>query len=255
MVDIRLVDYIKQGFKKGYNSEELKKILKENGWTNQEITEALKSTNKTKKVSSPLKKQKDQDTILLNFINTNLAKGFPDDQIKQALMAKNWPRDKIDKAFLKATRPRPKIEKPKVVEKPTPKKRIRTDLIDGRKIGMHAIWFLVVALILTTTIGVFFYVQAMSDFSVEDPNTGEMVKGYCLESDCSDMREFVQGELVENLLVILSLALSIALAVTIIHYFIPNKEMFIWIMNILLFLFICYILYTWFSTYNKTFLN
>ncbi|MBT3691233.1 hypothetical protein HOG16_03260 [Candidatus Woesearchaeota archaeon] len=254
MVDIRLVDYIKQGFKKGYTSEELQKILKENGWSSVEISESLNSVQKTKKVSSPLTKKKNHDKILLSFINQNLEKGFPEQQIKQALMAKNWPEEKIDDAFSRATRPKPKIEEKKVEKiKPKPKKVMPQ--FDTRKILWHLLWFFVIGLILTTTVGVFYYVKEMSNFTIIDPDTGNEVKGYCLEEDCSDMRGFVQNELMNSLIIILTIALSIALVITIIHYFIPNKEMFIWVMNILFFFFICFILYTWFSTYNKTFLN
>ena len=122
MVDVRLVDYVKQGFKKGYTLEELQKILKENGWKSVEISEAINTLKKTKKISSPVTKKRDYDKILLNFINQNLKKGFPEQQIKQALMAKNWPIEKIDLAFSKATRPKEKIEEKKeniVKEKPT----------------------------------------------------------------------------------------------------------------------------------------
>ena len=252
MVDVRLVDYVKQGFKKGYTLEELQKILKENGWKSVEISEAINTLKKTKKISSPVTKKRDYDKILLNFINQNLKKGFPEQQIKQALMAKNWPIEKIDLAFSKATRPKEKIEEKKI-EKPKPK--VTLPQFDTRKILWHILWFFVVGLVLTTTIGVFYYVKAMSNFTVIDPETGNEVKGYCLEEDCSDMRGFVRNELMDNLVIILTIALLISLVVTIIHYIIPNKEMFIWVMNILLFFFTCFILYTWFSTYNKTFLN
>ena len=138
-------------------------------------------------------------------------------------------------------------------EKPKPK--VTLPQFDTRKILWHILWFFVVGLVLTTTIGVYYFVKAMSNFTVIDPETGNEVKGYCLEEDCSDMRGFVRNELMDNLVIILTIALLISLVVTIIHYIIPNKEMFIWVMNILLFFFICFILYTWFSTYNKTFLN
>ena len=49
MVDVRLVDYVKQGFKKGYTLEELQKILKENGWKSVEISEAMNTLKKNKK--------------------------------------------------------------------------------------------------------------------------------------------------------------------------------------------------------------
>jgi hypothetical protein len=260
MVNLNLINYIKGGLEKGYNQKELNKILKESGWSEEEITEALNSMSKPKKVSSPLEKKVDKDTILIDFINKSLAKKIPEEQIKQALMAKSWPLEKINSAFSKVVKPKPapveqRIEEPQPIKESKRNPEMVGEGFGVKQFFLYLMWFVIISMVLTATVGVFYYVKAMSQFTVIDPNTGEEVKGYCLEQDCSDMREYVQNSLMDSLIIILTIAISISLALVIIHHFIPNREMFIWLMNILLFLFICYILYTWFTAYNKTFLN
>ncbi len=249
MVNLKLLNYIKEGMEKGYTKQELDEILKKSGWSKSEVSEALGSLNKPEKVSSPLRKKPSPDSVLVDFINQSFKQGIREDQIKQALMAKHWPMDKINEALAKSTKPEP-IKKP-IKEKPKAKKKEYVGKgFSGKRLFLYILWFIIIGFILTATIGVFYYVNAMSNFSVINSNTGEEVKGYCLEEDCSDMKEFVNNEVMGQWIIILTIALSVSLIVVILHYFIPNKETLIWIMNILLFLFIVYILYTWFSTYN-----
>ena len=218
MVDVKLINYIKEGLDKGYTKAELERILKENGWSNIEISEGIATINKTEKISNPLRKKQDPDSILIRFINQSLEKRIPEEQIRQALIAKHWPIDKINSAFSKSIRPKPvkEIAEPKprpIVEKPQPQKKVKKEYVgrgfDGKRLFLYILWFVVIGIILTATIGVFYYVKAMSTFSIIDPNTGDEVKGYCLEADCSDMKEHTKNELVNNWVIILTIALSI----------------------------------------------
>jgi hypothetical protein len=245
MVDPSLIDYIKDGINKGYKKPELEKILKENGWTNLEITEAFKSLEQKPSSEAP-------DKNLLIFINSALAKGIPEQKIRQALSAKNWPADKVDVAFKNSNSPS-KEKKPlfgaKKEEKAKSNFKPKLEF-NYKKLLIYLGVFILVSAVLALSLGVFFYIQSMVGYTIADPNTGEELRGYCLQEDCSDMKEHIYQKIGDNQILIISLALAISLVLVLLHAFIPGKEKLIWIANIVFFLFICYMLFMWLVANN-----
>jgi len=239
MVDPSLIGYIKDGLNKGYKQPELEKILKENGWSNLEISEAFKSMEKKPSGEAP-------DKTLLTFINGALAKGIPESKIKQALASKNWPKEKVDIAFGS-------------INKPTEKRKTFTDSkkegrpkinFNYKKVLIYLGVFILISAVLALSLGVFFYIQAMVGYTITDPNTGDELRGYCVQEDCSDMKEHIYQSIGDNQILIISLALTISLVLVLLHAFIPGKEKLVWIANIIFFLIICYMLFMWLVANN-----
>ena len=245
MVDQSLADYIKDGLDKGYKKPELEKILKENGWSNVEIAEAFGALEKKPAGEAP-------DKTLLNFINGALTKGIPEAKIRQALSAKNWPKEKIDIAFQNTNKSKSeknalsnvgKEEKSKSEFKPKV-------AFNYKKVLIYIGVFILISAVLSLSLGVFFYIQAMVGYTITDPNTGEELRGYCIQEDCSDMKEHIYQNIGDNKVLILSMALAISLVLVLLHAFIPGKEKLVWIANIIFFLFICYMLFMWLVANN-----
>jgi|APSaa5957512622_1039677.scaffolds.fasta_scaffold19329_5 hypothetical protein len=251
MVDQSLADYIKDGLKKGYKKPELEKILKENGWSNVEITEAFGALEK-----NPTEGAKPTgeapDKTLLTFINGALAKGIPESKIRQALASKNWPKEKIDIAFQNANKPageKKAFSETKKQEKPKSEFKPKISF-NYKKVLIYIGVFILISAVLALSLGVFFYIQAMVGYTITDPNTGDELRGYCLQEDCSDMKEHIYQNIGDNQVLIISLALAISLVLVLLHAFIPGKEKLVWIANIIFFLFICYMLFMWLVANN-----
>jgi len=248
MVDQSLIDYIKDGLKKGYKRPELEKILKENGWANLEISEAFQSLDKKgdrPQSTGPV------DPILLNFINGALAKGINESKIRQALMAKNWPKEKIDSAFEKANRPSMKTQEVSI-QREEKQKDITQQKgnFNYKKLLIYTGIFFLIFAILSLSLGVFFYIQAMVGYTIIDPNTGDKLNGYCLQENCQDMKDYIYTQVGNNSVLIFTIAGALALTLVLLHAFIPGKEKLIWISNIVFFLFICYMLFMWLVANN-----
>jgi len=152
------------------------------------------------------------------------------------LASKNWPVEKIEMAF-------PKSSKPANTEKIKNKEKKKAG---ARKIISYMGIFIIISIVLSLSIGVFFYIQALSGYEVTDPNTGELVKGYCLQEDCQNMKNYIYDSIYGKMFLILSIALGVSLILTLLHALTPKKELIIWIANILFFLFIIYLLIMWF---------
>jgi SOS response regulatory protein OraA/RecX len=232
MVNKNLVDYIKDGLKKGYSKEELKKILKENNWSDLEVLEAFEAIEQEKQKISKSEISQNNDQILNNFINSALSRGFSVEKIKQALIEKKWPIEKIEEALAKAKKPE---------EKPIKEKK----KVSIKKIFLYILWFFVIGIVLSVAIGVFYYIQGMNSYVTVDPSTNQQISGKCLKEDCSDMKEYIHNKISDKSIFIITIALSIALVLILLYIFIPNKELIIWIANILFFLYILYLLYLW----------
>jgi hypothetical protein len=244
MVDKSLIDYIKDGKKKGYSREELEKILKESGWSNLEITEGFASVEGGKPAAKPVAATSmSKDQVLSSFINKALEKGYSKDKIRQSLLSKGWPIGKVNTALGGTAEPAKEVEKPKAKPVVT-----RGKGFSAKKLFLYIMWFIIISTVLTVSISVFFYIQGMINYTVTDPNTGAQVTGVCLQEDCSDMREFVMEDIMNKLVLILSIALSIALVLVLLHAFLPQKEWVVWVADILFFLYILYLLYLWFFT-------
>ena len=249
MVDLKLVDYIKNAKKKGYDKKELKQILKENEWSSSEISDAFNFIeNKNQQISKPTEAS-NKNKILIDFIKKSLEEGISEDQIKQALTAKHWPIEKINNSF--AVVNQHKLKKKKEVkikvkpkqEKELPKERKKFNF---KKVGLYFMWFIIISIILSLSITMFFYIQAMVSYEVVNPNTGILQNGICLNEDCSDMKNYIYDQINPQLWIILIMGLSISLLILTIHALIPKKELIIWTSNILFFLYMIYLFYLWF---------
>ncbi len=247
MADPKLIDYAKKGLAKGYSEEELSKILRESGWTDLEISSAFNEIKKVKPVASKpekksvMDKTKIKDQILINFIQASLNKGINEDKIRESLLSKNWPPEKINAAFSKVSKPVLSTQEKPIQEEYKPKRKG----FDWKTLLIYIGVFFVITIILSLSIGVFYYIQGMKNYEITDPNTGERVKGYCLVEDCSDMKEYIFNNIQDNLALIFIISIILSLVLTLSYFFIPYKEMIIWIANIGFFLFICFMLYMW----------
>jgi len=245
MVDFKLVNYIKENKKKGYNKKELEQILKKNKWSPSEISEAFKFIEtQTKQISKPREIQ-NKDKILVTFIKASLDKGISEDQIKQALMAKHWPIEKINDSFniVKQQKIKKKIKKKNKVEIKTETKQ---EKFNFKKIGLYFIWLVIISIILSLSVTMFFYIQSMVSYEAVNPNTGLIQKGICLNEDCSDMKNYIYDQINPQIWLILTIALSLTSLILISHVLIPKKELVIWSSNIIFFLYLIYLFYLWF---------
>jgi hypothetical protein len=269
MVDQALVYYIRDAILKGYTKDEIKKILLENEWTEKEIAEGFEALSKLKaqetvKPEQPKTESQTKQEILtpieknrlVKFIKEALAKEITEEEIKSALKWKGWPEQKINAAFeLIKKEEQPPQEKPVTIkeEKPEikkPKIQIKTKITPAT-ITSYILSFLLIAIVLGSTISLLFYVIAITNYEIVDPNTGQTVKGQCLEEKCADMKEFGMTKVKEKLTLTLILSSILALVIVLSYALVPFKAALLWITNLLYFMFITYIAYLWIR-FNST---
>ncbi len=240
MVDLKLVSYIKENKKRGYSREELINILRDNGWTKEEINSAYKFIEKSKKTSSkqkPLEIKKTKDP-LSDFINQSLEKGISEGEIRVALSSKGWRPELIDKSFRKAKFPIIKQIKEEKPQQP-PKQKV-----DIKKIFKYILAFVFMSSLLVGTSGVYLYIQGMSSYVITT-TTGEELRGTCLEEDCSDLKEHAFAHVFDNVLTYLVASLIIALVLLLLYGFLPYKHEIMWTYNIIYFLILIFIVFKW----------
>lgn len=244
MVDKKLINYIKDGLKKGYSRQELEKILRSSGWSGSEIAEGFGDPKPQKNIS---KRQviTGKNNALDNFINKALAKGIPEQKIRQVLLQKKWPAYKINSTLSRIKKPQQTFQ-PKEISPVSA--GIETKKSSGvKKIFTYVLWFFIISAVLSIGIGVFYYIQGIGSYTVVDPNTNQQVTGKCLNEDCSDLRNYVYDNLLSKLVLIISIAASIALVIVLLNLFMPQRQWIIWIADILFFIYILYLLYLWFT--------
>nr|MBA4405174.1 hypothetical protein [Nanoarchaeum sp.] len=269
MVDSKLIEYIKRHLQKGYKKDELQKILIQNGWSKDEVNEAFKSMNskqqpaKTiveKPVQQPVKQiekpvqvqphqehtpsRQDQLAVLKNFILSSRSKKLIDFEIKNALRSKGWPEDLLEQGF-RMVGPAQQI---KQIEKPVqqniqPKPMKEKKPINVKKIIWFFVAFIIAAVIITGTILVFNYVLGLSDYTISQG--GEDIKGKCLELDCSDMKEFAFSYAQDALTSAIMIGLIASLIIVLLYAFLPFRNVILWVVNGLYFVFLVYIGYIW----------
>ena len=238
MVDQKLVDYIKDGLKKGYSKKELEEILRKNNWTKQELNDVFNIIYQRKDQPSSYLMNREKEQMLINFIKTSLSKGHQINKIRNALIEKRWPPTKVDEVIreiLKSGVQETKKEKPGGGPK-------------TKKIFLYFLWFIIISVVLALGIAAYSYIQATHSYTIQDPNTGQLVTGNCLQEDCSDMREYIYEQILDNIIIIAIIGLGVSLILVLLHVFIPHKEIIIWVGNILFLLYILYLLYLWFFT-------
>ncbi len=261
MVDLQLVDYIKRHLAKGYTKQEIEKILSENNWEKKEVKDAFKIIENKKKVSKPVKKSSltpkeekyqekavtnhDQITTLKNFILSIRARGVKDEEIKKALLTKRWPSDLIDMAF-KELKP-VKEDKPSSTSfvKPKIQKKKPKKPFNFKKVLWYILGFIIMTAVLTGTFFVYNYVVGLSSYEVTINGVSET--GKCINLDCSDMKDHAFNYANDKLMFYLGVSAAIALLITSLYAVPTIKNGILWGANILYFLFLIYIGYTWIS--------
>ncbi|MBU1245955.1 MAG: hypothetical protein KKH88_00100 [Nanoarchaeota archaeon] len=276
MVDEKLINFIKDGFDKEYTEEELKSILHESGWKPGEIDEAFIEINKEKEIfkkkpgersipheveSTPTEIKPIEDPTkelnpdLLDYVKKALDAGYPKPQIRSALLAKDWPNNQIDLAFSKLEHPIRKLAKPIIEKKPVTKPeesifKKEKSKVNGKKIAFYIIAFLIVSAIFSFTFILFYYVDSIMEYEVVDPTTGQLKKGICLEEQCTDMKEHAMQEVKTKVTTSILYGSGAALLVVALHYFVPFKNLFVWLINIVYLVFLGVIANMW-VVFNK----
>ena len=239
MVDLKLVSYIKENKKRGYSREALINILRDNGWTKEEINSAWRFIEKNK--DSPkkeIKKNEKTKNPLSDFINQSLEKGISEGEIRLALSSKGWSPELIDKSFRKAKFP---IIKQIREEKPQQPPKQKGDI---KKIFKYILALVFMSSLLVGTSGVYLYIQGMSSYVIVT-TTGEELSGTCLEKSCSDLKEYAFTHVFDNILEYIIASLIIALVLLLLYGFLPYKHEVIWTYNIIYFLILVFIVFKW----------
>ncbi|MFH1376021.1 MAG: hypothetical protein ABIH25_00120 [Candidatus Woesearchaeota archaeon] len=264
MVDRALINYIKDGLSKGYSKEELKKILLENGWSIKEAMEALsivsrmpvqqKTGTQTQQpqrklaVTSLTTIERDR---LVPFMKAALNKEIDREDIKFALIKKGWPEDKVMEAFRLVD-----IEKEEAMQKPVEYGQYKPESgfeFDPKRIMSYILSFILMTLVIGATVSLLMYVIAITEYKVIDPKTGSLVKGACLEEKCADMKRHAFMEIGlhpdatdrGNLWTAIIIGAVSALIILLAFIFVSFRTALLWVVNLLYFMFICYIAYLW----------
>lgn len=255
MVDTDLVNYIQDAISKGYTKEEIKKILLENDWSEEEVNAALSLVAKRMAAQTVKSQTATQTSIsadkdkLVTFIEGAIAKGASAEDIKSALRNKGWPDYTIGESFKTIElKKKPKEEPEEVVFKPQ-----AAEGLSKRIVLSYLVSFILITLVVSATVSLLFYVIAITNYEVVDPNTGENVKGACLEEKCADMKRFAFMEIGlhpdsqdrSKLWTSIIIGGISALAIVLAFYFVSFKTTLLWIINTLYFIFISYIAYLW----------
>jgi len=256
MVDIKLLNFIKDGLNKGYNHDELRDILKKNNWEDSEIQEALESIKKpTESHAKPIPIQsKPKRDVLTKFIKVSLAKGAREHEIRLALLSKGWPVEKINRSFDKLNKykstnpvlkkqeyvgygaPQEGAEKESPSTKESPKEKPKEpSKINSKSILLYLLsFFIAVGVILGTTM-VFYFMWGVNNFDGTCPDVGI----------CQEMKDSAIEYAYGNLLVSLIISVVISFAVLLTHTLVPNKEILLWIVNLIYLSFVLFIAYLW----------
>ena len=247
MVDLKLVDYIKRHLQKGYKESELKGILIKNKWDKKEVNEAFAYlSSKKEPIQKPVSKptqltetsstKQNQLNALNKFIKKSRQRGISDQEIKNALLAKRWPADLVEKGF---EGPAQVQEKPVKEQKP---KQPR-EPFNFKLLMWYIVAFIVASIILTGTLFVYYYVIGLSEYTITA--NGEEQRGKCLELDCSDMKDSAFNYAMESIVLMLAIGVGAALLIVLLYSLLPIKNVILWIVNILYFLFLVYIGIKW----------
>jgi magnesium-transporting ATPase (P-type) len=240
MVDLKLVSYIKENKKRGYGRDELIKILRENGWSREEIKLAYKFIEKNKKalIKKPAISYTKEKDPLLKFIDNSLNEGISEREIRLALSIKGWKQEKVNDSFKKVKFPvivQRKEEKPQEPQK---------QKINFKSIIKYLFYFLVLSFILSGTSLVYLYIQGMEDYSITNV-AGEELTKTCLEKDCSDMKQHAINYIYNSYMAYILVSLILSLFMLVTYGVLPYKSRILWVYNFLYFLVLVFIVYTW----------
>ena len=164
---------------------------------------------------------------------------YPKDQITDILLKKGWALDHLERAFAEL-----KKSPEKIIETKKPEKKFFDLEFNRRKITMMVIGFIGIFLILSFTILVFFYMNAIIDYEVTT-ESGEIIERTCLKEDCSDMREHAMDEAKGKLSFALPVSAGAAAAIVFSYNLVPFKTIFLWVLNLVYLAFVGLIAYMW----------
>jgi hypothetical protein len=94
-------DFISSSVSQGYSATNIKETLKEKGWSDEDIEDAMEETAKSIEHLNKAAKNKglspDKEAGLKSYISDMKKKGFSGEQIKAALVNGGWDKDAVDK--------------------------------------------------------------------------------------------------------------------------------------------------------------
>ena len=133
-----------------------------------------------------------------------------------------------------------------IAQKPAAKPKYpRKEKPKWTKIALYIVTLIIISAIFSFTFMLFYYVNAITEYEVENPNTGLMEKGVCLEEHCKDMKDYAISEVQPKILKTIYYGAGIAALVVLLHYLVPFKNLFIWIINIAYLVFLGIIANMW----------
>lgn len=188
---------------------------------------------------------------IINFIKSNLEKGYSEGYLRDGLLAKNWPLDKINEAILIAkSQLKPKIE-PKPEIKIQPKVEIKRITYREKKpisiksISLTTLSLIGIFLLITFSFLVYFYMNGIINYKIIDLNTQQEFQKSCLYEDCHDLRDSALTFTKSKFMLSIILGLAASFLIVTIYKLIPYKNIFFWAINLLYFLFIIVMAVVW----------
>ena len=197
------------------------------------------------------------DARLVDFIKKELKNGHSEEFLRQGLLTKGWPLDIVDDSIKEAKRQTtveayltlaPKIETPTVeeVKRISDRPIIHKSRFDRYTLTISIVMFLVIAIIISFTSLVFFYMQGVMDYKIFDPVTGQTLSRQCVFQNCSDLRDFAIDFAKTKILTSLIIGLVTSISIVIIYNLISFKKVFLWVIQALFLLFLLFMGFTWF---------
>lgn len=220
MVDQKIVDFIKNALQKGYSEDYVIKGLKLKSWPLNLINETIAEAK------SQMGSQKIQQQ----------AKAEPQKPVQQTQpIIKPQPKElKLEAKPLQITQQKstsPKISKP----------------IPYRQISLYVLLFIGIFILLTFTILVYFYMNGIINYEIQDPITGTKYTKSCTQEDCSDLRAFALDSVKNMFTIILISGFILSVLIIIVYKLIPSnwKKTFFWVINGMYFLFLLIMAFIW----------
>ena len=198
------------------------------------------------------------DSSLVEFIKKELKNGHSEEFLRQGLINKGWPIDIVNDSIKEAkrqinletyiqvtqTKETPSIEQIKTIsDKPI----IHKSRFDRNTLTISFIMFIVIAVIITFTSLVFFYMNGVMDYKIFDPVTGQTLERTCIYQNCQDLRDSALNFAKQRINLSIIIGLITSLLIVIVYNLINFKKVFLWIIQILFLVFLLIMGYMWFT--------
>lgn len=196
------------------------------------------------------------DQRLIDFLKKELKNRHSEDFLRQGLITKGWPIQIIDDSIREAKRQislesltpllsqTPTVEQIKSISE---KSGVEKPVFDSHTITMLLVMFVIIAVILTFTSLVFFYMQGVMDYSVYDPVTQTNLKRTCIYQNCSDLRDHALNFAKQKIFLSIIIGILTSLIIVVIYSFVSFKKVFLWIIQILFLISLLIMGYLWFN--------